>query len=491
MNFLARLKRPSGVALAPFLLTISALHVVLMAAYWPDALTNTDESMYVTAAMDFASGSLQGHVLDIETLQPRPQMSSAYPAGTSALQSLLIIPFGWRGAFALSLFGLLVTVWACRSMLLALEQDEWLALLVLLFPPMLVLTRAATSDAINMACVSVALAAFFKGIRGPPWQWWLAGVCGGLVLVFREATILVVAPLFLGALLRRDPGVHRLVIGGLIGAAVRPISAAIVFGNPLFRHPGYGTFALSWLWANTPFYLAMTLIVLPGGLLALLAYRGRRAPEIIGGALAYSLLHAAYFYGASESGGPHTIVTGGRYLMPALPLFIVAMAAGLARLNPPAVESSATPRWHWSWLGWIRPLLALGAVASLGIHPAMRWWSRPHADAAMAICKYVPADARVIINWTVLSKAVAPAYCDRAFIDYSATTPEQLARWSRDSHPLYLAIGIRTDSPDYTSRNAGTLRWLDSHVHPDQRRAVYEASGHAPQVHIWQVVRPL
>ncbi len=475
-------------SLVHLLLLVCSLHVLAMLLTWPAVLTITDEYSYVEAARGFAAGRLTSTIIDIDTFRRVATHPSNYPAGTSLVQALCIMVAGWRGVFAVSLLGFVAMIWGCWALLRALGRDPRWTLLLFVFPPLVVLSRTAMSDTVNAALVCGALAFFVRGREGPAWRWWLAGVLAGLILVFREASVLVVAPFFVGALVRRDPGVHRLVLGGLLGAGVRLISAQVLYHNPLFRHPGYGGFGLGNLVHNLPFYLVLTLVVVPFGLVALLRYRGWRWPELLAAALSYTLLHAAYFYGASEGGGPNAIVIGGRYLLPVIPLYIVAIAAAVEQLEA---------RWDTPRSGYQRllahrqGLLGSAALLSVAVHPAMAVWSHTQEVHANSLCEYVPADARLVANTSVLAKAMLPVRCERARADFKSLPAGYLARWSRDSRPLFIAIATRTDSEAYMAATVEAKQWLATEVGAAHLRLVHEDLDIRQPLQIWQVTGPL
>jgi len=423
-------------------------HLLLMLAFWPDVITNTDEAGYVEAAMAFADGERRGTRVDIETLQSFRRHISLYPVGTSVSQVLPIWLFGWRGAFVVPIAGFLATLWGGVALVRRTGGDPWLGLVPALFLPILVLSRVATSDDITSAMVVLALYSFLRGTAGQSNYFLLSGLTAGLLLAFREATTLVVAPLFVGAVLRRDAGWWKLVAGGVVGTAIRLASAQFVYGDPLFRHPGYGTFTVSSLIAHMPFYLVISLVVLPGGLWAVLRYRGWRAPEVVVGAMAYMLLHAAYQYGASESGGPNAIVIGGRYLAPAVPLFAIAMATWVQQWSD---QGQAAPSWQQSLLRHKGRIL--GGVLVLGalVHPAMHLWSRNHAAIVQDIQIHIPAKSRVIMGTSTLLKAFASMHVTRPMIDVALVSPAQVASWRNSGTPLFVALLARNDSTAYVA----------------------------------------
>ncbi len=463
-----------------------------MAVTWPDAITNTDELSYVAAATDYAQGRSTGVAIDPTTLLPYDRINSLYPAGTSLAQAPWVAVFGWRGAYVVPLAGFLGALWAMYALLRSVGLNPWFALVLPAFPATTVLARCATSDSWNLFLVTVALAMFAHGVNGPKWRWSLSGFAAGLVLATREASVLVLAPIMLVAVVRREPGWWALVAGGALGAGVRLVSAWIIFDNPLFRHPGYGVFTLHWLLRNFPFYLGITLVLIPAGLVALVRYRGWRWRELTIGAAALLLLHAAYQYGAGESGGPNAVVIGGRYVMPALPVFALALA-WLVRPQEAGAATGLAGRWQrWREIvdRRVPAVFTVVALATVAIHPLSWWWSRAHAGLAADICTHVPPGARAIVSGPTLVKALGPWHCQRAWVPAGQPSAQQANKWATESTPLYVVNGVRADSAAYRAGSAAFVQWLDARIAPERRQVVYRASRGVVQLEISRILPP-
>lgn len=466
------------------------LHACAFVATWPDVPINTDESMYVSHAMSIAAGQRMANRIDFKTFAPAKITPSFYPLGTILAQVPFVWLFGWRGAYAVSILGFLLAVHCMRRLLLCVGSEPLFAVLLLAYPACAVLGRVATSDSITLGLVALTLYLFASGEKGAAWRWWLAGLVAALAFCCREATALVTAPFIIGALVRRNPGAYRLALGGLVGGVLRGAIAAVAYGDPFHRHPGYGTFSIAFLLANAWFYLILTLVLLPGGLWFLLRYRGWRWPEVITAALTFTLLHAAYFYGASESGGRNTIVVGGRYLLPAVPVYVVAIAAGIAKFKLRPAWPVAVLRIAGFFEKFWRHGLAAVALLTVAVHPALAIWSRSHYEIAAAICREVPPNARLLTNFSVTGKWLEEWYCHRAVIEMGVYSPEKLTAISADGRPLFLALVTRNDSAAWQARQAA----MDAHLQKTfgvlQLQSVLETPPAWQQLRIWRVNVP-
>ena len=209
-------------------------------AFSPRVVSVRDEVAYIRQAAAFAAG--EATVVEKEALsgQTRRVPASTYPPGTSALQAPFVSLGGWRWAALASLLCLAVTVLLLAGWLRREGRSPLFALLVLGYPPALALSRLAMSDLPSAAVVTLGLSLFWRGQDGPG-AWWLAsGFTAGLSLLFRETNALLFAPLFTGALLRRERKALALMAGVAAAVPLRLLSSALLFASPFFHRPPAG-----------------------------------------------------------------------------------------------------------------------------------------------------------------------------------------------------------------------------------------------------------
>src|SRR5439155_12030396 len=141
--------------------------------------------------------------------------------------------------------------------------------------------------------------------------------------------------------------------------ALRVVGSWIAFGSPFFvRDPGYG-FSPSGMAGALPFCVLATLVMVPAGLVAALAYSGRRALELRITVVLVILFFSAYGYGGEPGGIAGRLILGPRYLAPLVPLLALALADGAARL---AARPLALAAKVWA---------AVVVAFAFSIHPAL------------------------------------------------------------------------------------------------------------------------
>ncbi len=453
--------------------------------WWPDVITNTDEGMYVHHAATLLRGQTHFAVTDPWTGATSWQLPAQYPLLTSLLQMPAMAVVGWRGAYVEPLLGVLITVLATAHWLRRWQLEPNFALLWLVFLPYIVLARVATSDVIGTAWVVLSMAAFVEGQardqsiqrRGP---WWIAGFLAGSSIAFREMGPLVPLVFFAGAVFRRQPGWFWLLMGGLVGVSVRPLTAWWAYDNPLFIKESLPAWwGIQHLRANFWPAVALLTFALPGGLPALLAYRGPLRAEMMVSAASFIGLHMCYEF-AGGGNGWYGVVVGGRFFNLAVPLLIVAVAHAVKRLQTAAIAPQL-------WL-WGRSALVVGAVAvAAALHPAMAHWSRSHRQVQDSFCQHVPPGAVAVVNTSVIGKYISPVTCLRTMVDLNPGSVAQMARLMARNPQVYVGVVERTDSSLWRNWTATYLGWVEKLRVPYHLEPVYRGPDGWQRLQLWRV----
>jgi hypothetical protein len=379
--------------------------VIGFALFPPRLLLIVDELHYVTQAVAFSSGSRT--IAGADPLVPANplRVASNYPPGTSLLQAPLVWVAGWKAAAALSALALIVMTLVTMRWLRENEMNAEFAVLIPGFFAALFFGRVAMSDIPSAAVVAVSLWLLWRADRG--WVWsFCAGLAGGLNFIFRELSVVLLAPVFVGAVARKKCVPWALILGGVAGIAVRLALSEALFGSALYvRDPGYG-FSLSNSIRNAPLYAAILLIMFPlGGLLPFL-YRGPRRAELVLGISLYVGMLLLYDYGGvHESGRARGLILVARYLIPALPIFALMAADVFPRLLrslPPRVQRLALT---------LSPafFVLIGALA-FGVHPLIRRQEREPLSVVTAIQRSAPEGIPVVTNHHATLKYLSPIY---------------------------------------------------------------------------------
>jgi hypothetical protein len=370
------------------------LYVVGFFCFYPRALTNYDEVSYVRQAASFASGSATVNDVDAFTGQHQRVHPSDYPAGTSALMAPFVWLAGWRGAFLLGLLAISACTLITARWIAESGGSPLFALAVLGYLPAMVLARTGMSDLPSALLVAAGLWLFWKDDQSSPWPRLAAGFLAGASYCLREPNPALFAIFFAGALLRRERHIIALIVGGLAGVACRPLSAFLVYGNPFFVKDYFYGFSGHYVGQNLVMYLTALLVLVPGGLIFVLGYRGKRRLELIATVLVYVGLFVDYNYNGASSGGLKQWMLSLRFLIPLTPIVAFAMA-------------ETCPRWYDAFARSLRPesrprlqqaaraavaVWVIGiVVAGLVVNWRSQLWSKLHEEVANSV--YANTDA--------------------------------------------------------------------------------------------------
>jgi 4-amino-4-deoxy-L-arabinose transferase-like glycosyltransferase len=264
---------PSRMAERGAVVLALVLYVICFVALPPRVLSVADEGSYVRQSQALAEGRLTIEKRDPHTGARLRALPSSYPIGTSALQVPFVWVGGWRAAAAASVLSLITAVLVLMHWLEREGKSPLFALVVLGFPPALFMGRIAMSDAPSMALTTLGLFFFFRANGASFRDWFIAGSLAGISFVLRESNPLVFVVLFAGAVVRRDRNWPALLLGGVLGGSLRPLTAFLIMGDLFFVRSQAGSIlSLSSAAHNVALYAFALLVMVPGGLAAAVAY---------------------------------------------------------------------------------------------------------------------------------------------------------------------------------------------------------------------------
>lgn len=471
-------------------LLVCALYAVSFLAFFPRTLTNDDESHYRDQALLIIEGRTSVTRIDAFTGEETAYAPLPYPLGNALAMAPFVALLGWRGGFLVAFVSLLLGVWWLLRWLESEGRSPLFALLVLGYPPALVMGRVCMSDMPSLAIVTGGLLLFWRGIeRGPAW-WLASGFVAGGSMIFRESNPILFAPFFLGALLRRERNVWALVVGGLAGLSLRLVSNAWFHGETLFYKSGY-ILALDTIGDRLPIYLFAMLVMVPGGLVLSLLYRGRRRPElVIAVALFFTLYLIQRYYTYATSPVKRMIITP-RYLLPLVPVVAFAMAESVPRLWRRLLErtSEARRRRLSTWAPRLVTLWVAGiAGATLAVHPAFHLWSETQARMRNAFAAHAPPDAILVTNSTGTRKFIDELSRKHLTVDARRVGGPDVRRLLERHGELYLALLDRSDSEFWRAEMQTHRGILDALV--DSELLYDEQVTGTDRLRIWRARAP-
>ena len=431
-------------------------YVAGLILFWPRVLVVVDEAWYVSQAVAFAHGGTT--IPGAEILAPPTHLTviSNYPPGTSLLQAPFVHVFGWAGAVIVSALALLAATLITARWLRDEGRPEAFALAIPGFFASAFFGRVAMSDMPGMAIVAAACWLLWRSASSPRVSL-AAGFVAGASTLFREPLVLLLAPIFIGAMVRRQTVWWAAAMGGLAAVATRLVASTLLFSDPLYvRDPGYG-FSLAALRHSVPLYLPVLLVMFPAGAVLPFVYRGPRRTELRIAFVLYVTLFLFFEYDAmSDNGAAKGFILASRFMLPVLPL-LTFMAA---EIWPRAYGALPNDRIR-KRVARAAPVLA-AAIVSMNflIHPLVSRQEATPRQIRDTIYAHTQPDVPVIINSKATLKYLSPAYGPRRLILLDQLEPDSVAAMARRHARSSVAILDRRDSDMFRRDGENNRRFL-------------------------------
>ncbi len=465
------------------------LYVIAFALFYPKIPINVDESAYLNQAILISRGQTATYKIHAPSGAVVAHYASDYPIGTAALMAPFILAAGWRGAYVAPLLSLVVGVLLTARWLREAGRSPIFSLLVLGFPPTLVMGRVAMSDVPSLAVVTLGLWLFWRGLRGNWLAWLASGFVAGASLIFRESNVLPFVGFYAGALIRRDRNVWALVVGGLAGVAVRLATSHWIYSDPLHFKGSSAVFMRHGLTGALAFQALGLLVLVPGGLLAAFAYRGARWPELIASVAIFSAFYLAFGYAAVELGFGKRIILGLRFYIPLLPLLAFAVAEVAPRIWQRVIDAATPER-----AGRIRALtvfvfavwLSAIALACVAVHPFFDRFTASQVAIRDAIREHVESDTLIISNLLATIEYLPWLEARYGPVNIVDITPQDANQLARRYSKYDLVLLEKSESRfwrDEAQKNAE----FKTELRPTPRLVYDERVNDGERLQIWRV----
>ena len=431
------------------LIALLGLYSIAFLAGYPSVITVSDEGNYIREARLLLEGTTSQMRPDAFTGEIRAVTTILYPIGTALLMAPFVWLAGWQGAFLSSFLCLVVGVLVTARWLQEAGRSPLFAGLILGYPPALVMGRIAMSDVPSMALGALGLWLFWRGLDRGWLPWLLSGLIAGASMTLRDSNCLLFAPLFAGAVLRRERRAWALLAGGLTGVALRCLAAWLAFGDPFYSKDAY-PFSPETIGERLPLYGLALLVFVPGGMVFALAYRGQRRFEVIATGVIFFFFYLLQGFSIEASALEKRAVLSVRYFVPLLPLLAFASAEAAPRLWRGWLERRSPERQRalkrageigiWGWL----VALALGVVLANWGHAL---WSSNQAEIRAEIERHILDAPVVVTNWAATGKFIDLMDTEHIPLRRVSVTPAAIEYLLNRHGEIIVVLLDRSDSP--------------------------------------------
>ncbi len=471
---------------------VLCVYVLGFLLHYPRISTVKDSSRYMRRAKMIAEGPLFNPGSRCETDLKSSSADALYPVGTSLTIAPLYRLGGLRLAFSFPLIMLVSLVLITARWIHEQGRSPCFALLILSFVPCLVLGRESMSGMPSAVLVACGMWLFWRGISGKPLNWVLSGFIAGLSVMYRETNVLLFLPLFIGSMFRRERKSVALILGGVCGLSVHVV-VSLLFGDSIIHGGRSMGFSLRAVWEHAPIYLAVLLVMFPGGLVWVLSYHGQRRLEVATTTILCLVFFCAYNYSGQQSGMMKSLVLGPRFLIPLLPLLAFTSAEAIPRVwgGLLKVASSRVEPWLVLLGRTVIVVYFLGVVTlSYGIHPYLSGWAEKHVRVRDLIYANIPEDAVIVTDMEATDKYLNGLYGKYNTRKYDELEPGDLARELLVNDVIWIVILERRDSEFWIARSTDAMNFVKS-LSPEPQLVLSENLGSFGRLWIWQMKREL
>ncbi|MFP8870690.1 MAG: hypothetical protein VCB43_04265, partial [Myxococcota bacterium] len=155
------------------LLASLAIYTASFVAFYPEIATNDDEAMYQRQAQLVLRGASTVTQINPLTGNAVETSPSTYGPGTAYMLAPFVAAFGVRGSYLVPLLGVILSVLLTARWIRDAGYSPFFSLIILGFPPLLVMGRITMSDVPSAALCALGLWLFWRGQDRSP-RWWLA-----------------------------------------------------------------------------------------------------------------------------------------------------------------------------------------------------------------------------------------------------------------------------------------------------------------------------
>ncbi len=306
------------------------IYSIISFLHYPETISSSDEFRYILQAIAFTKGTVYYDKFDLTTWQWTSYIPSAALPGNSFLIAIILKLGNWKLIYLLPYLCFVSTATLTALVLRKEKIHPLFAILVLTSPIAIIFSRLVMNDMQNLFFVTLSLAIFWL-MNERPKAMFFSGLLAGFSLIIRHTNILVFFPFFAIHILKRRNGWIYLILGSFLGFLPRMLYDWHIYGSPIHFEPNPQGFGFARFYEHIIFYGAGLNMVLPGLPLIALFYRGKFRWQLLSACVIFFLFYCYFQGGAHTTAFTKRIVIANRYMLPIIPLLIIATSETLSR----------------------------------------------------------------------------------------------------------------------------------------------------------------
>lgn len=399
--------------------------IACIVLYPPAHLMITDEISYYYQSLTWTTGSSSYIISDAITGKEINLIEGYYPGGTTLLMAALHA-IDINAMYLLGFLSLMISILFVSKVLRKLELSSLGFAAMLMFIPLIFISRTCMSEMPSLILVSLSLYLYYYRDK---WNTAYLGIAliAGISLAFRETNLLLIAPLALVS----SRNIILSAIAFVLGLSLRFSTYYWFTGDPFFVKAGSG-FGLHYILSNIPIYAIVLLVLLPLSPVWIRYVHNREKKLFIFILTSFLLLHLIYGYQAYKySGYVGGMILNGRFWIPALPFFVIALAYWIKAHD-----------WIRSKF-YIYPLLAITIVVNLLGHHYAHKQMNEHVQISQWIDEHLDSNKIVIADMeatTAMKRYIYPLINDYRWSNIKRLKPKDL-----NNRVQYQVLSIETN----------------------------------------------
>jgi hypothetical protein len=443
---------------AIFQASIVLIFVFSFFLFYPPTYAISDEAIYFGMAHVLSRGEVfpdQAAYYVPSTVQGPEHRISYPPLGWPFFLSILS-KFGWQFFFLVPLTLHLIGYYYFRKILSLLEIDSAFAFLYLLFPTFVFHSRTLMSD---LPAAVFFLIGFYYSLQNQKHALILAGICFGISLWIRYASIVVITPPIVLILFREKHRMIPLLYGFVPFVILLGIYHYFAFGNPFVTGydrigiPLTSSFSVDFLLQHLPKYFLILNFLYPLMLLSVLFYKGKRMLEIYCCVGMLVLFYSARFWFDSGTNFIQTAIKSLRFLLAIIPLLLLSYLYCLDRFIFAKIGS------YKKWGIAVVCAVCLSGVA-VGIQFKHQEYLKRQKHFSDLIYKETSENSSIIANMEII-ELLQPVWGKRNIIEYNL--PAITTATKENNADIYFITNNKIEKPQLEKQNSYFLAELQKH----------------------------
>lgn len=433
-----------------FQLSLVLVFLFIFFLFYPPTYAISDEAIYFSMAHVISHGSLFPDQSDFVpgTINGAKHRVSMLPLGWPILMSPLS-KLGWRFFFLLPLTLHLIGYYYFRKILNLFEVNTAFSFLYLLFPTSVFHSRTLMSD---LPAAVFFLIGFYYSLQNRKRSLLVAGICFGISLWIRYASLVVIAPL-IAVLFFRD--LKSKMIPLLCGFAPFVILLCVynyvALGNPFvigyykIGIPLGSSFSFNYFLQHLLRYFLYLNLIYPLMGISLLFYHGERRLEISSCILTLLIFYSAYFWFDSGINLAQTAIKSLRFLLPIIPLLLISYLYCVDFYIFSKMDSSK--KWKLAMA-----CAALLITITVGIQFKHQQYLQRQKYFSDLIYKETPENSSIVANMEVI-EMLQTVWGRRKIVEYDFSAITKAAEES----DTYLITNNKAEKPELKAQNLAFL----------------------------------